>query len=200
MRAPCETCGKRRVNDSCVPPSFVPRLRARDADKLLAAAASARRRSSGPLGGQTIWSSPLGGRIEIPSGSSGNHASFPQMKAHFLIDAIVRQTTVLIAQLATAGGVRAPLAHVANQVFLDLAKELEAQGVSRKVGADMFGMALRAYTRKVRRLAQCATDQNRSLWEAVYDFVRGRDSPRGSRSSRGSRATTRRWCAACCTI
>src|SRR5262245_45803678 len=93
------------------------------------------------------------------------------MKAHFLIDAIVRQTTVLIAQLATAGGVRAPLAHVANQVFLDLANELEAQGVSRKVGADMFGMALRAYTRKVRRLTQCATDQNRSLWEAVYDFV-----------------------------
>ena len=34
--------------------------------------------------------------------------------------------------------VRAPLAHVANQVFLDLANELEAQGVSRKVSADMF--------------------------------------------------------------
>jgi hypothetical protein len=65
-----------------------------------------------------------------PSGSSGNHASFPQMKAHYLIDAIVRQTTVLINQLATAGGVRAPLAHVASQVFLDLAKDLEAQGVS----------------------------------------------------------------------
>jgi hypothetical protein len=64
---------------------------------------------------------------------------------------------------------------VANQVFLDLANELEAQGVSRKVGADMFGMALRAYTRKVRRLAQSVTDQSRSLWEAVYDFVRRRE-------------------------
>jgi len=30
---------------------------------------------------------------------------------------------VLIAQVATTGGVRAPLAHVANQVFLDLVRD-----------------------------------------------------------------------------
>ena len=46
------------------------------------------------------------------------------MNVKILIDSIVRQTTVLIAQLATSGGVRAPLAHVANQVFLDLSREL----------------------------------------------------------------------------
>ncbi len=68
------------------------------------------------------------------------------MNAQVLIDSIVRQVTVLIAQLATSGGIRAPLSHVANQVFLDLARELEEQGVSRKVSADMFGMALRART------------------------------------------------------
>ena len=39
------------------------------------------------------------------------------MNVQLLIDSIVRQTTVLVAQLATAGGVRAPLASVANQVF-----------------------------------------------------------------------------------
>lgn len=74
------------------------------------------------------------------------------MNVQVLIDAIVRQTTVLLAQLATSGGLRAPLAHVANQVFVDLTRELEAQGVSRKVSADMFGMALRGYLRKVQRL------------------------------------------------
>jgi hypothetical protein len=93
------------------------------------------------------------------------------MTIQLLIDAIVRQTTVLIAQLATSGGVRAPLAHVANQVFLDLANELEAQGVSRKVSADMFGMALRAYVRKVQRLGESSTERGRTLWEAVYDFL-----------------------------
>ena len=50
------------------------------------------------------------------------------MHVQVLIDSIVRQMTVLIAQLATAGGVRAPLAHLANQVFLDLAHELERAG------------------------------------------------------------------------
>lgn len=93
------------------------------------------------------------------------------MNARFLIDAILQQSTVLVAQLATSGGLRAPLAHIANEVFLDLARGLEAQGVSRKVGADMFGMALRAYIRKVQRLEESTTEQGRSLWNAVYRFL-----------------------------
>ena len=94
------------------------------------------------------------------------------MNAQVLIDSLVRQVTVLIAQLATTGGIRAPLSHVANQVFLDLARELEEQGVSRKVSADMFGMALRAYIRKVRRLGEAQSEQGRTLWQALLDFVR----------------------------
>jgi hypothetical protein len=91
-----------------------------------------------------------------------------------LIDSIVRQTTILIAQLATAGGARAPLAHVANQVFLDLVRELDEQGVSRKVGADMFGLALRSYQRKIQRLTESDTDRGRSLWEAVLAHLEER--------------------------
>lgn len=93
------------------------------------------------------------------------------MNAQILINSTVRQVTVLIAQLATSGGIRAPLAQVANQVFVDLARELEAQGVSRKVSADMFGMALRAYIRKVRRLTEGETDSGKTLWQALYEFV-----------------------------
>src|SRR6185436_9959651 len=58
---------------------------------------------------------------------------------------------------------------------MDLAAELEAQGLSRKVSADMFGMALRTYQRKVQRLQEGKTEQGRSLWEAVYDFIRSHD-------------------------
>ncbi len=93
------------------------------------------------------------------------------MTLELLIHAIVRQTTLLIAQLATSGGARAPLAQVANQVFLDLVRELERQGVSRKVSADMFGLGLRTYQRKIQRLSESSTDQGRSLWVAVLDFV-----------------------------
>lgn len=93
------------------------------------------------------------------------------MNVQLLIDSIVRETTVLIAQLATTGGVRAPLAQVANRVFLDLTNELEAQGVSKKVSADMFGLALRSYQRKIQRLAESTTDGGRSLWSAVLDYI-----------------------------
>jgi hypothetical protein len=54
------------------------------------------------------------------------------MNIQVLIDSIVRQTTILIAQLATSAGARAPLAHVANQVFLELVSELKAQGLGNK--------------------------------------------------------------------
>lgn len=87
-----------------------------------------------------------------------------------LIDGIMRQTTVLIAQLATAAGVRAPLAHVADEVFFHLARELEDQGVRRKVAADMFGLALRSYQKKMRRL-EGGTGSDGTLWEAIRSHV-----------------------------
>jgi len=93
------------------------------------------------------------------------------VNSQVLIDSIVRQTTVLIAQLATAGGVRAPLAHMANQVFLELTRALHEQGVSRKVSADMFGMAFRAYLRKIQRLTESSTYRGHSLWEAVLSYI-----------------------------
>ena len=93
------------------------------------------------------------------------------MNTRVLIDAIVRQTMVLIAQLATSGGLRSPLAHVAGQAFLELSKELESQGVTKKVSADMFGMALRTYQRRTQRLSQSRTDRGRSLWEALLDHI-----------------------------
>jgi hypothetical protein len=93
------------------------------------------------------------------------------MNTKLLIDAIVRQTTVLIAQLSTAAGIRAPLAHIADQVFLELSREIEAQGVSRKVAADMFGLAIRTYQKKVQRLTESATMRDRTLWEAVLEHL-----------------------------
>ena len=93
------------------------------------------------------------------------------MDVKLLIDAIVRQTTVLIAQLSTSAGIRAPLAHIADQVFLDLAAEIEAQGVGRKVAADMFGLALRSYQKKVQRLSESAAVRDRTRWEAVLEFM-----------------------------
>ncbi len=100
------------------------------------------------------------------------------MNVTVLIDAIVRQTTVLIAHLATSAGMRAPLAHLANQVFYDLVRELEAQGLGRRVVADMFGIALRSYQLKVRRISESISIRDRSLWEAVYGFIQGEGSVR----------------------
>ena len=94
------------------------------------------------------------------------------MTIELLIHAIVRQTTILIAQLATSRGVRAPLAQIADQVFIELVRELERQGVSRKVSADMFGLGLRTYRRKIQRLSESSTERGRSLWEVVLEYVK----------------------------
>jgi len=93
------------------------------------------------------------------------------VNVNLLIDAIVRQTTVLIAQLATAAGARAPLSHTANQVFVDLVRELKEQGLGNKVIADMFGLTLRTYHNKMARLSESSTERGRSLWEALLSHV-----------------------------
>ncbi len=90
------------------------------------------------------------------------------MDVQLVTQYIVRQTTVLLAQISTAAGLRSPLSHVANQVFFELARELEGQGVSRNVVADMFGLALRSYQLKMQRLAETAGVQ-RSLWQDVHE-------------------------------
>ncbi len=89
------------------------------------------------------------------------------MNSQLLIDAVVRQTMVLIAQLSTVDGVRSPLSHIADYVFVNLVRELEGQGLGKKVVADMFGMALRSYRQKVQRLRESATSRGVTLWEAI---------------------------------
>lgn len=98
------------------------------------------------------------------------------MRSQVLIDAIVRQTTVLIARLSTAEGARSPLGHIANEIFSGLVAELENQGVSKKVIADMFGMALRSYRQKVQRLGESATSRGVTLWSAVQSYLSDRES------------------------
>ncbi len=102
------------------------------------------------------------------------------MNLRLLIDGIVRQTTVFIAQLSTASGVRAPLAHIADQVFIELAREIEAQGVRQHVAADMFGLALRSYQKKMRRVAESESVRERTLWEAVLELIE-REQPTRAR-------------------
>jgi hypothetical protein len=111
--------------------------------------------------------------LTLPSSRGADRLK--SVTTELLIDAIVRQTTVFIAQLATAGGARTPIADVAEQVFLELVRELERQGVSRKVTADMFGMALRTFRRRIQRLSESHTVSNRSLWEAIHAFITERE-------------------------
>jgi hypothetical protein len=123
----------------------------------------------------TALLSRAGMQVSAPTGDTAAHYSRDQpgvrVDSKLLIDAIVRQTTILIAALSTAAGIRAPLAHVADQVFLELAREIESNGVSRKVAADMFGLALRTYQTKVQRLSESASERSHTLWQAVYQCV-----------------------------
>ena len=102
------------------------------------------------------------------------------MNTHLLINTIVQQTMVFVAQLATAGGVRAPLAKIADQIFVDLTRELSAQGVKKKVIADMFGMGLRTYHRRTHAVEQSKSVAGRTVWEAVLQFIQEREPVSGA--------------------
>jgi hypothetical protein len=95
-----------------------------------------------------------------------------------LIGAIVRQTTLLLAQIATgtAPGERATLAQTANQVFTNLVRELRQQGVSSKGIADMFGLTLRTFHHRMNRATESQTKLGTSLWDALHEFIEERES------------------------
>lgn len=91
------------------------------------------------------------------------------MNLESLLNAIVRQTVILIAQLATHG-TRAPLAHVADQVFMSLVNELRQRGLSHRAVAHMFSLPLSTYHDRIRRFSVSETTQS-SLWKAVLDHI-----------------------------
>jgi hypothetical protein len=98
------------------------------------------------------------------------------MNSRLLIDAIVRQSMVLIAQLSTVDGARSALSHVADEVFVNLVRELEAQGLGKKIIADMFGLALRSYRQKVQRLTESVTTRGVTLWGAIHGYLSEHES------------------------
>lgn len=57
----------------------------------------------------------------------------------------------IIASCAVRDGKRRNLSWVSDTLLAGIADELEAQGVTRKVAADMFGVSLRTYQRQVSR-------------------------------------------------
>lgn len=63
---------------------------------------------------------------------------------------------------------------MAGRIFVELVRELKAQGLGNKVIADMFGLTLRTYHDRVGRTSESVTDRGSSLWEAVLRHVRER--------------------------
>jgi hypothetical protein len=95
-----------------------------------------------------------------------------------LIDAIVRQTVVLIAEIVTASESRPQLARIADDIFGSLVSTLRSQAVSNKAIADMFGLTLRTYHNRVARLAENETQRGQQLRDAIHRFVEERGSVR----------------------
>jgi hypothetical protein len=93
------------------------------------------------------------------------------MSLQSLARALIRDTSLLVASVATRDGSRMPVAPLLDRLFHGLACELHGRQVRRRVAADMFGMAPRAYLRKVRRAEESVTDHGYSLWQGVYEHI-----------------------------
>jgi len=94
------------------------------------------------------------------------------MDVSLLIDAIVRQTIILIATLVRADGHRPGLERLANQVFLELNDELRRQGVRASLLAGLFGLKLRTYHDRVRRARESVTHEGEPLFQTVFAYIR----------------------------
>lgn len=96
------------------------------------------------------------------------------MELRRLIDGVVKEFATLLVALAIRGGRRESLAGIDHVFFEALARELEARGVPRKVAADMLGLGLRSYQKKLQRI-KTQTESGPSLWQRITAFVAERE-------------------------
>jgi hypothetical protein len=102
------------------------------------------------------------------------------MNTRLLIDEVLTELAGFIATLATLNGARTLVADLPDRFFYRLATALEAQGLSKKLVADMSGLALRSYQKRLQRLAESRSDTGKTLWEAVFVYLHQRRVvPRG---------------------
>lgn len=86
------------------------------------------------------------------------------------IETLVEHALVLVARAATQRGARPSLAHVGELAFATLNRELQRQGVTTKVIADMLGMAPRTYHRRVEE-SRSLPPPRRTVSEQVLELV-----------------------------
>ena len=85
---------------------------------------------------------------------------------HKLVYAIAYEAGAMTAHLANEKGVRRPINWVGDIFFLGVVDELERQGVPKKVAADLLGMSLRTYQRRIAQ-ARASQSSAQSLWSLV---------------------------------
>lgn len=98
------------------------------------------------------------------------------MNHGLLIDAIVRKTALLVADLAVRDPVPASLMHVTDLFFTAINEHLRSKHERpQRVIADLFGLPIRTYQHRVTVLSQSASLRGITVWEAIYRFVRAEE-------------------------
>ena len=93
------------------------------------------------------------------------------VSSSLLIDALLHQLARLVVQLAVEE--RSSLSHVTDVFQLHLVHELRSQGLAHKVIADMFGLPLRTYHERIKRLDEHKTSRSKTIRDAIVGFVHG---------------------------
>lgn len=88
-----------------------------------------------------------------------------------LMDQLLAEVAGLLATLATLGGHRVLVADLPDRLFHHLALALEARGLSKKLVADMSGLVLRSYQKRMQRLERSRSDAGVTLWEATLGYL-----------------------------
>lgn len=95
------------------------------------------------------------------------------MSERVLFRVLVSQSARLIARIITLTNARPNLAHLQEDFFYELSVHLQNYGVPRRVAADMFGLAMRSYLRRIKKYNDELSDREHqlSLWQIVYSKI-----------------------------
>jgi hypothetical protein len=93
------------------------------------------------------------------------------MYARLLVDEVVRQTAVLLAELVTRSEERALLSEVQTELLLHLDNELRQRGLSQSARIEALGTTRAAYVQAMKHGRISVTEPSCSLSEAIFRIV-----------------------------
>lgn len=101
----------------------------------------------------------------------GGGLSVDGIDANLLIRTLFELTAQMSVDVIHASGARPDLKHIMDEVFMTFAEQFHEIGLPRSVAADMFGLVVRSYLKRIQNYEENRGEVSQPLWKRILLLI-----------------------------